>query len=77
MTFRRISAKESQLIAMWKSSDRMCVKPIFNFNGQTVKQIRNVMSDAYIRAAFIYWEADQSYFLCCNYESDYSEWKNQ
>ena len=37
----------------------MCVKPIFNFNGKAVKQIRNVMPDPSIRAAFIYWETMQ------------------
>ena len=37
----------------------------FNFGGQAIKQTRNVMSDARVCVAFVYWEAMQVHATTC------------
>ena len=43
----------------------MCIKFVLNFGGQAIKQTRNVMSDAWVGAAFVYWEAMQIRATSC------------
>ena len=50
---------------MWKSSYKVCVKFVFNFNGPTNKHIRNIKPNASIRVAFTYWETMQIRISSC------------
>ena len=47
-----------------KNSSGVCIESVFNFGGQAIKQTRNIMSDARVCAAFVYWEAMQ---VCATY----------
>ena len=44
---------------MRKNSNGVCIESVFNSGGQAIKQTRDVMSDARVCAAFVYWEAMQ------------------
>ena len=50
---------------MRKNSNGVCIKSFFNFDGQAIKQTRNVISDAWVCAAFVYWEAMQIHATSC------------
>ena len=50
---------------MRKNSNGVCIESVFNFGGQAIKQTRDVMSDARVYAAFVYWEAMQVRATSC------------
>ena len=50
---------------MRKNSNGVCIESVFNFRGKAINQTRNVMSDARVCAAFVYWEAMQIRTTSC------------